>query len=174
MIIQAQHRNFALATRHLRELRKKYASAELLSRRNARGRFSNRGQFYVFEVTEATQDKIELVAHFDYGSSKAKDLLRFQVHIIGPADASDDEALRVIREHFSEGEAYPKGWRQKTIYWGHVMSGEDDGEVEKEFDRDDERQAHLARLAIGGGERKVSRRIAVKKNRRAGKKKAKR
>ena len=165
MIITAQHRNYKLAMRHLAKLRREYASAELLSRRNKRGQFSCRGQFYVFEVTKETQDKIELVAHFDYGSSKARDLLRFQVHIVGPGDVSDNEALRVISEHFEEGKSYPKGWKQKTIYWGHVMPESSD-DVEHEYVREDARQTYLARLAIGSGERRVSRRRTIKKNRR--------
>jgi len=169
MIISAQHRSYALALRHLRELRRKYPSAELLSRRNARGRYSSRGQFYEFEVTEETQQKIELVLHFDYSSTAARDLLRFQVHVIGPGNVSDDEALRVVREHFTKGGKYPKGWREKAIYWGHVQPWED---VERPIG-DDFRVQGLRDMVIAGGEGTVARKRTIKTRRRAAKRKAK-
>jgi len=84
MIIVGNHRSAALAQRHLRELRREHkgSTVEIISRRNASGRYSGRGQYFWFEVTKLPTNQIELVAHFDYSSRKAKRLLRFQVHII--------------------------------------------------------------------------------------------
>lgn len=172
MIIVGHHRSATLAQRHLRALRREHkgSSVEIVSRRNASGRYSGRGQYFWFEVVKLPTDRIELVAHFDYASTKAKDLLRFQVHIIGPSKTTDREALEVIVNHFSDEEPYPRGWKEKIIFWGHTRG---DGDVEQEYNADDSLQTHLAKLAILGGERKVSRRNPVRKNRRTGRKAAK-
>ena len=172
MIIVGQHRNERLALRHLRDLRREYAPrpVELLSRRNARGEYSARGHYFWFEVGDEPEKRIELVAHFDYASTKAKDLLRFQVHILAPGSVTDDEALGVISDHFNQGKKYPQGWREKVIYWGHVKDAGSDQGLPHKYNRKDPAELHLARLAIGGGERKVSRRNPVRTRRRAGRK----
>jgi hypothetical protein len=174
MIVVGYHRSAALAHKHLLALRREHrdATVELIGRRTAKGRYSSRGRYFWYEITKH-ESKIELVLHFDYGSSRARDLLRFQVHVIGPGNAADDEALRIVRSHFSEGKRFPVGWRQKTIFWGHSRPG-DESDVERDYSKgDDSRIDRLAEIAIGGGEGKVSRRTTVKTRRRAGKKRAK-
>jgi hypothetical protein len=173
MIIDAQHRNYRLALRHLAALRHQYGNAELLSRRNARGRFSQRGQLFQFEVREDTGKRVQFVLHFDYAGGKAKDLLRFQVHVSGPEDVSDDEAIRIIRDNFGGDEKpLPKGWRRRSIYWGHISEGSAPDETVKRKVKDD-REKGLQRLAIDFGKASVAnRKITARKNRRAGKSKA--
>lgn len=163
MIISARHRSYALALRHLAALRRQHpkASVEIISRRNASGKFSKRGIYYQFEVIEHEPiGKLELVLHFDYGGSKATDLIRFQVHITAPGDTDDEEALRIVRDHYTprEKESWPKGWKETKIFWGHARG---DGDVHREFDPEDERQRYLRRLALGG-EAKIARKSAIK------------
>lgn len=50
MVIHSRHRNYKLALRHLRELKRKHGQAKIIARRNSQGRFSKRGQFYTFDV----------------------------------------------------------------------------------------------------------------------------
>jgi hypothetical protein len=121
MIIISHHRSKALAHRHLLALRRKYARADLLSQRNAEGRYSSGGQTFVFEVQEKAEPQIEVVIHFDYGSRdpKGDHLIQFQVHLFAPGTETDKEIIGAIRDH-AEGLPYPKGYREKTITWGHA------------------------------------------------------
>jgi len=58
----------------------------------------------------------EFVLHFDYGSKKARNLIRFQVHIFGPKGAKDKEVLDAVKGWEKTGEL-PKGWKQIAIDW---------------------------------------------------------
>jgi hypothetical protein len=147
MIIHAHHRSKALALRHLAALRRKYGSAELLSRRNAAGRYSKRGQFYVFEVREKAKKpgRTEYVIHFDYGTKSKKkgdQRIRFQVHVWGPQGATDREAIEAIKAR-TEGAPWPAGWSHKAIYWGKGT---------KPATRTDWQNRDLFKTAILGGE----------------------
>lgn len=155
MIIQSQHRSLALALRHLSALSRKYDSAELLSRRNARGEYSRRGQFYVFEVeTKKKKKRTEYVVHFDYGSvskQKGKRLVRFQVHVFGPCSSKADDVIDAIRE-FNSSEEWPRGWSHKTIFWGHPRNEDEDACVW----RKDPISEELREAAIDGGTAKLA------------------
>ena len=56
-----QHRNRALAERKLREYKKLYPeprfTALIAARRNAQGQFSERGQFFTFEVYDNGEEE---------------------------------------------------------------------------------------------------------------------
>jgi len=163
MIIESCHRSERLALRHLAQLRREYASAEIISRRNRRGRFSKYGKCFQFEVQEATGEQTEIVLHFDYAGGKDNSrIIRFQIHIIGPADVSDAETLRVVRDHFTQKKAYPKGWKEKSIHWGARR----DPEPDRDYNPKIEREKYLAYLAFSGEGRTISRKITAKKNRR--------
>ena len=58
----------------------------------------------------------EFVVHFDYGSKRKGNVIRVQVHLIGPANASDREAIAATREFF-EHEEEPAGWKVRVIKW---------------------------------------------------------
>ena len=104
MIIITHHRNAKLASHEQRQLEKKYNIVRLESRRNSLGHHSKRGRTYVWEVFKKPEaEEIEIVLHFDYGNKKAKNLIQFQVHIIGPATATDAECISAVRT-FERGE----------------------------------------------------------------------
>jgi hypothetical protein len=151
MIIHSHHRSEALALQHLAALRRKYASAELLSRRNALGRYSSRGRTYVFEVQEKKKKpgRTEYVIHFDYGTKDKKKgdrRIRFQVHVWGPASTPDPEVIEIIRGR-TEGLPWPSGWRHKAIYWGKPK-----GDAQICVHRTDWENSDLFKTSILGGE----------------------
>lgn len=118
MIIITHHRNAELASRKQRQLEKKYNIVRLESRRNSLGHYSKRGRTYVWEVFKKPEvEEIEIVLHFDYGNKEAKNLIQFQVHVIGPATATDAECISAVRA-FERGEK-PEGWKWKEIFWAH-------------------------------------------------------
>lgn len=167
MIISSQHHSAALASRKRRELEKRYFIVRLLSRRNAAGRFSKRGQHYEWEVFDKPRGKrTEFVVHFDYGSGRKKNLIRFQVHVLGPQDATDEEAISAIRA-FERGER-KRGWTWKEIYWSHppksVQGPIDD---EEEDDEESDKLRGVRRAAIGAPDKvSVTRKNSVRRNRR--------
>jgi hypothetical protein len=151
MIIYAYHHNKGLALRHLTALRRKYESAELLSRRNASGRYSKRGQFYVFEVREKKKKpgRTEYVIHFNYGTldkKKGDRRIRFQVHVFGPQGASDREAVEIIKDR-TNGAPWPSGWSHKAIYWGKPK-----GDAQLCVHRTDWQNRDLFKTSVLGGE----------------------
>jgi hypothetical protein len=173
MIVNGKHRNTELALKHLKALQRQHpnATVEIISRRNALGRHSKNGQYWYFEVTEHKLRE-EYVVHFDYGSRRANDLLRFQVHVTGPG-ASDEVALAEIRDHYANGTRWKKGWREKVIYWGHVPEGSGPQEtVERDFS---ESPSGLLSDAANRGysnlsqRKKIRGRATTKKNRSTGK-----
>jgi len=168
MIIESRHRNYNLALRHLAALRREYPHAELLSRRRADGRFSNRGQFYQFEVREAETGKgIEFVAHFDYGGGKKRNLITFQLHIFAPEGTTDDEALQAIRDR-ANGQPWPsRQWQSRMLeYQSGVKPFRKNAGANK-------LPQGLVNTGVAGGEGSiVSRRDSVRSNRR-GRRKAK-
>lgn len=171
MIIKGHHRSLALAEKRKKALSRKHpnSTVEIISRRNSKGRHAKNGQYFYFEVTEH-KEREEYVIHFDYGSNKdSRNVLRIQVHITGPG-GSDDEAIKIISDHFENGEKLPKGWRKKTIYWGHVSEGSDD-EVDREIDPSIKA---IAGAIVTQNNGTVVRRKQIKTNRRKGKRKAKR
>lgn len=117
----------------------------LLSRRNARGHYSERGHTYVWEVFEKPKgNRIEIVVHFDYGTKKAKNLIQFQVHVFGPSTATDAECVEAIRR-FEKGEK-PQGWKWKEIFWAHPPKFDPAGPIEEERDEDGEQSEEAQRL----------------------------
>ena len=164
MIIISHHHNADLADRKRGDLEARYPNSrvELISRRNERGWFSDNGHTFTWEVTP-TQKEIELVVHFDYGSNAGpkKDLIRFQVHVFGPGNATDAEAIRAIRQA-NQGEGFPDGWRKRAIYWGHPP---------KTKRQTKPLPSSLRRTALAAGEARVVRRAAaINPNRSVGRK----
>lgn len=123
MIIIGQHRSQALADRHLRDIRREHpdSTVQETSRRNARGRFSMRGHFFTFEVIDHPE-KLELVAHFDYGGGRKSNLIEFQLHIFAPRGTSDEDAIKTIRQR-ARGVPWPKGWKAKTLRYASGTKG---------------------------------------------------
>ena len=158
MIITSYHRNAGLALRHLATLRRSHDYAEIVDRRNAAGRFSARGRYFTFEVRDEAEEKtIEYVLHFDYGDAKSKNLIRYQVHIIAPSGLKDSEVIAGVRAR-SKGEAWPKGWKKKAIYWSHPPKCEL---------RSERLPKTLRKAAIGGGKASVSGRNPISQHRRS-------
>ena len=93
--------------------------------------------------------RIEYVLHFDYGSRKAHNLIRFQVHLIGPR-VPDREAIEVARQWERTGHV-PSGWTQRAIYWGHPRGTEDVGE------KPTARTANIEATVLNVGRAKVRR-----------------
>jgi hypothetical protein len=73
LTVVGQHRNEALAIRHLRKLQKQYPEPEffvwIAARRNAKGQYSANGHFFTFEVwkikEEEEEEEIEYEGAFD-------------------------------------------------------------------------------------------------------------
>lgn len=168
MIISSQHPSAALAERKRKTLEKRYFIVRLLSRRNAAGRFSKRGQHYEWEVFDKPKGKrAEFVVHFDYGSGRTKNLIRFQVHVLGPQEATDEEAISAIRA-FERGER-KRGWTWKEIYWSHPPKSVQ-GPIDDEGEEAD-RLRGVRRAAIGApDEVSVTRKNSVRRNRRTNRK----
>lgn len=167
MIVISHHRNAALAARKRADLQRANpdSSVTLLSRRSAGGRFSSRGQTFVWEV-QPKNKKLNLVLHFDYGDQGRGKLIQFQVHVEGPGDVSDAEAIEVIQKAATDG-YYPKGWRERAIFWSKGGTRYNVNGAEKPL------PGTLVRWGIEMGEGSVeSRRSPAKSNRRA-KRKAK-
>lgn len=170
MIIKANHASLSLALRHLTQLKKQFLHAEIISRRNASGHYSERGHVFFFEArgqVKKKQRRTEYVVHFDYDEQGPgrRDLIRYQVHVFGPSGVSDREAIAAIRQ-IERGES-PKGWKVKTILWGKNPPPSE---------RKDIPLGSLKKSAILGGEASVSsrRKIPARKNRRTRKGAAKR
>lgn len=168
MIVISHHRSAALTDKKRRSLQHANPESQfnLLSRRNARGRFSTNGHKFVWEV-QPKNKKLNLVLHFDYGDQGKGKLIQFQVHVEGPGETSDADAVEIIQTAALEGR-YPKGWRERAIFWskgGNVryhVNG-----AEKHL------PSSLVRQGVAMGEGSVeSRRTSTKSNRRA-KRKAK-
>jgi len=124
LIIDSYHRNYSLALRHLSALRREYPgqSVELLSRRNSSGRFSSRGHHFQFEVRER-QERVELVAHFDYGSSKKKSVIEMQLHVFAPGGLDDSEYIQAIRDR-AQGRAWPsREWSARLLEYKSGKKG---------------------------------------------------
>lgn len=152
MVINGRHRSAAHAERHRKELERKHGFAAISARRNDKGRFSSRGRNFTFEVEDT---KVEYVVHFDYGSKKESNLIRFQVHIEGP-EASDRDAIDAIKK-IEKGET-PEGWRVRKIRWGHPPH--------RAKNRPDATTARVQPSAIFGGSADVSRKTPIKQHRR--------
>lgn len=167
MIIQSHHQSAALAERKRSELEKKYFIVRLLSRRNDKGNFSNRGHNFIWEVFDKPKGKrIELVLHFDYGDEGGKNTIRFQVHVFGPSEATDSEAISAVRK-LEKGER-PKGWKFKEIFWSHPPGHTPRGPIGEE---DAEKLASARRAAIGApSEVRVTRKNPISRDRRANRK----
>lgn len=118
--IVVQSRSRELAERRARDLRRKYDAekVEIIARRSASGRYSERGQFFTIRITP--KSATEYVLHFDYGSNKKgkKQLIRFQLHLVGPNDATDAEAI-AVGIAIDLGVQSVEKWEFKTITWGH-------------------------------------------------------
>lgn len=147
MIIISHHRSLDLADRKRHALLLKYASVELLSRRDAAGRYSSRGRTYIWEVRpkEKKPKRAEFVIHFEYGAKSKKkgdQRIRFQVHVFGPSGASFDDAIKAIRKR-NQGEAWPEGWSKKAIYWTKPR--------QPDKHRTDPLPSHLRQVAIAAG-----------------------
>lgn len=164
MIIQSHHGSAALASRKRRELEKRYYVVRLLSRRNGRGQYSASGHTFVWEVFNKESGRTEFVVHFDYGGERGKNLIRFQVHVIGPEGATDEEAISAIRK-FERGEK-PKAWKWKEIYWAHPKAFSPQGPIEEDEKAEELLQA-VRRGAIGSPNSvSVARKNTVRINRR--------
>src|SRR6185369_13603009 len=136
-LVLGQHRSLALAERHARALQREHARpVEIISRTNAKGEHSARGQFYTFRIQPAKRKpkspggargrgRTEFVLHFDYGDDSAPDmddveagehLVRFQVHVIAPKGTTDERAIKAVEFWNQEGKA-PKGFKVKSIFY---------------------------------------------------------
>jgi len=117
-------------------------------------------------VNEKKEPRAEYVVHFDYASKRDKHTtLRFQFHVFGPGDVSDEEIIEAIHQGASAGH-YPKGWRERVIYWGRVQK-DSDTRVTRRITPD---ELELSRQNVMGGSAKV----IARTNRRSKKGKAKR
>lgn len=176
MIIITHHRSRKLADRNRRQLEKKYFIVRLDARRNDKGRYSTGGHTFVWEVFDKPKGKrIEIVLHFDYGSTKKKNLIQFQVHIFGPSESTDSEAIAAVRKF--ERDEKPKGWKWKEIFWAHPPKSAQ-GPIDDDPENEDEIAQSLAgvrRAAIGAPdlvsvERKSAREDSVRQSRRPNRK----
>ena len=71
--IFSQHRSMALAFRHLQALRRQFPAPDFFvrieARRNARGRFSGRGQFFTFGLYELEREEEEEEEEIEYAGA---------------------------------------------------------------------------------------------------------
>lgn len=175
MIIVGQHRNLRLAKRHLAQLRRDYApqAVRIVSRRNAAGVFSVRGQFFYFRISKVQEpERVELVLHFDYqGGKENSKILRIQVHVIIPYGFSDGEILDRLQKDYQSGKEHenlPDDWEIKKITWGKVISGDSETKVTRPI----EEAKYLADIAIPAAQRRKvlsrtrARKPSVRENRR--------
>lgn len=76
--IVGHHKRLDLAIRHLRALQREYPDAKIISRRNEKGRYSSRGNTFMFQYSEEIEippeefEEIELVGGFDSPGRKRK------------------------------------------------------------------------------------------------------
>ena len=165
MIINAHHRNYSLALQHLAALRRDNPGqqVELLSRRNAAGRYSTRGRSYQFEVIgeKPTGEGIEFVAHFDYGSKKKGSVIEMQLHIFVPEGTTDNEALQAIRDR-ALGKPWPsKKWKARMLEYKSGKKGLRKNEGANKLPKG------LVNSAMAEGSGRVTSRSAIQSNRRA-------
>lgn len=113
-LVHAQHKSLALAEAHRRQLANRYAApTAIVARQTAEGKFSNRGTHWTFRV-QRTQT--EYVVHFDYKSRRGAHAVDVQVHLLGPSNADDDDAIEAAAR-FMKDQRVPRGWKVKIIGW---------------------------------------------------------
>jgi hypothetical protein len=164
MIVDSYHRNYSLALRHLAALRRENPGqqVELLSRRNAQGRYSSRGHNFRFEVIgeKPTGKGIEFVAHFDYGSKKKGSVIEMQLHIFAPEGTTDNEALQAIRDR-ALGKPWPsKKWQARMLEYKSGKKSLRKNEGANKLPKG------LVNTTMAEGSGRVTSRVAVSSNRR--------
>ena len=162
MIVDSHHRNHSLALRHLSALRRENPGqqVELLSRRNAQGRYSYRGHHFQFEVIgEKPSGEIEFVAHFNYGSVKRGSVIELQLHIFAPESTTDDEALEAIRDR-ANGKPWPsKKWRSTLLEYKSGKKGFRKNQGANKLPKG------IINSAVAGGAGRITSRSAIQPNR---------
>jgi len=109
------HRSEALAERHRRQLERQYGGVWIIAeRRSQRGYRSRRGRQFRFD--QIAEQTAEYVVHFDYGKKKKGNVIDVQVHLVGPANAADAEAIQAATD-LMVGYDLPQGWEAKVIAW---------------------------------------------------------
>lgn len=107
----SHHKRLDLAKRHARKVERETESKVILHRRNAKGQFSKRGQFYTFEIQGQSEYQINM-RYKPGGKVKAE----VQISAQGPAGASREEVIEAVQERQSSGDD-KEGWTVKIVDW---------------------------------------------------------
>ena len=120
--VYGEHRSRDLAERRARELERKYGVPyEITERRDARGRYNERGRSFTFERGKAEKEK-EYVLNFDYKSKPHRgNAVAVQVHIFAPSGLKKDEVRKAFYDWLDE-KPLPEGWRVAVMDWQHAQT----------------------------------------------------
>lgn len=127
----------ALAERHGAKLARgrNVVSVELVSRRNAKGKFSSRGHFFVFRVKKRKRRPIvkrEYVVRFSYQARKKGTNKLIEIHLEGPNRNDRDKVIAIVIEWIKTGKI-KRFWKVRSIDWqGGDAEGPD--EIAQELD----------------------------------------
>jgi hypothetical protein len=104
-------------TRRANERKRSQAAKKgwITRRANERKRISRRAK----RSSVRSSNRAEYLIHFDYGTKKQH--VQFQIHIIGPSDATDDEAIAVAIAIVLEVHEI-EGWKFVLITYSHPPS----------------------------------------------------
>lgn len=112
MIVYGHHRSAALADRHARKIERDNDlpnGAVSWTRRNASGRFSNRGQFFIFVFEEGISE-YSLRAEYDGKAQRGgRHPIDLEFHFFAPRGLQEEAALDAI-EHWALMGNLPPRW----------------------------------------------------------------
>jgi len=125
LLVYGQHRSLALAERHRRELERGTGKpVKIIARRNSRGEYSERGQFFTFEVSEKKRQEYAFRATYT-GSKKKGNSFEAEIHFSAPSGLAKDDALTVIAT-WTETGMLPEDWKEpKAVMWNEKEYTED-------------------------------------------------
>jgi hypothetical protein len=121
-VVHGQHRSFALAERHRRELGKNW---RISSRRNAQGELSARGHFFTFTRKRRKKKKLtEYQINVAYEAARASSSVQVQISAKGPSGKNRDQVIKVVEkkmanslEGLEDEESDPRGWELHIVFW---------------------------------------------------------
>lgn len=157
MLFYGQHRSLALAERHRRELERETGlPVRIIARRNRRGEYSERGQFFTFQSADKKREEYAFRAAYT-GSKKKGNSFNAEIHFNAPGGLTGNDALTVIAV-WAETGILPNDWKEpKAITWNH-----------KEYE--DEKDMEILRGVLSQAWDSLEKKVSKKRRLRGGRK----
>ena len=95
-VFVSRHRSRALAERHRKELEREHGTKFTYTRRNAAGRFSNGGQFFVFESKDIVEWLVTISVHSKSIEGQRSHDRTADFLVPAPATATEAEVWNIL------------------------------------------------------------------------------